>query len=160
MRVHGRKGNAAWNWKAVAGREVQRFPNAARDIAAVAGALEYQTAGDEPWKEIDRGTLRKWERGDLTEYRLIAGGVALEWTRERGSDGLPRDSGDLDLSHFVTRRVDVPSKYRFEPDPMPGTRLGYDIEPRSVSANENGEITERFGPFTIASVLSPECPKK
>ena len=118
------------------------------------------TAGDEPWKEIDRGTLRKWERGDLTEYRLIAGGVALEWSRERGSDGLPRDSGDLDLSHFVTRRVDVPSKYRFEPDPMPGTRLGYDIEPRSVSANENGEITERFGPFTIASVLSPECPKK
>ena len=123
-------------------------------------ALICITARDEPWKEIGQGTLRRWRQGELTAYRLIAGGAALHWWRENRPDGESREYGDRSLSHFVTRSVDVPGKYRFGPDPMPGTWLGYDIEPQSVSSNENGEITERFGPFTIVSVIGSECPRK
>jgi hypothetical protein len=117
------------------------------------------TAGDEPWKEIDQGTLRTWHQGDVVAHRLVAGGSATSWVLVRRPDGV-RQYGDFSLIHYITRYVDVPSKYRFGPDQMPGTRLGYDIEPQSSSINDRGEITQRFGPFTIASVRGDKCPGK
>jgi len=113
------------------------------------------TAGAEPWRMIDRGTLKR----NRFEYLLVAGGRSIRW--HLGGDSI--GAGAPSLRHYIERYVELPPKqFAFPPDPMPGTAMpGGPLPGRAeIVMKPSGEVMELLGPFTIATFIATECPPR